>query len=124
DADRMVTATLPDGTSSYVYNADGLRVRKTYTPVGGQPTSTWLVQDTSYSYAQVVEEYRGEPGTLLDLVATFSFAEELLTQTSYSSDSVPKTQFVHSDGFGSVRWLTAVTSVVTDLIDYDAFGVE
>ena len=37
---RLIGATTPEGVVAYVYNADGLRVRQTFTPNGGVPTTT------------------------------------------------------------------------------------
>ena len=123
DANRLIEAVMPEGTSSYVYTADGLRVRQTHTPLGGTATTTWYVQDMAYPYAQVVEEYTSTPTTPKTLAATFTFVDDLVSQTRYANGS-PTTQFIQSDGFGSTRWLTDNVGAITDSIDYDAFGKE
>jgi len=79
-----------------------------------------------YAYSQVIEEYVSENGGTKKLAATFTFADDLIAQTRYASaptgSLTPTTSFVHQDGFGSTRWLTDSTGVVTDSVEYDAFG--
>ncbi|MGQ0556821.1 MAG: polymorphic toxin-type HINT domain-containing protein, partial [Nitrospiraceae bacterium] len=58
------------------------------------------------------------------LTATFTFADDLVSQTRYDAGGIPSTSFVQMDGFGSTRWLTDAAGIITDSIDYDAFGVE
>jgi RHS repeat-associated protein len=123
DANRLSEATTPQGLTSYAYNADGLRVRQTHTPVAGAPTTTWYVQDSAYPYAQVIEEYTSQGSGAKQLAATFTFADDLISQTRYET-GVPVTHFVQADGFGSTRWLSDATGAITDKIDYDAFGNE
>jgi len=123
DANRLARAVTPQGTTAYVYTADGLRVRQTVTPLGGAPTTTWYVQDSAYPYAQVIEEYTSQGSGAKQLAATFTFADELVSQTQYETGS-PATRFIQADGFGSTRWLTDNTGAIIDTIDYDAFGVE
>lgn len=123
DANRLTQATTPQGTTAYVYTADGLRVRQTHTPTNGTATTTWYVQDSAYPYAQVIEEYISQGAGPKSLAATFTFADDLVSQTRYESGS-PVTRFVQQDGFGSTRWLTDATGAITDTIDFDAFGVE
>jgi RHS repeat-associated protein len=127
DANRLVEAVTPEGTSSYVYTADGLRVRQAHTPQGGTATTTWYVQDTAYPYAQVIEEYTSQGSGAKQLAATFTFADELVSQTRYANSAdalTPTTQFIQTDGFGSTRWLTNSAGAITDKVDYDAFGNE
>jgi RHS repeat-associated protein len=123
DANRLVEAVTPQGRTAYVYSADGLRVRQIHTPAGGTPTTTWYVQDTAYAYAQVIEQYNSQGTGPKSLAATFTFADDLVAQTRYDTGS-PVTRFVHADGFGSTRWLTDANGMITDSIDYDAFGLE
>ncbi|MCK7592298.1 Ig-like domain-containing protein [Pseudomarimonas salicorniae] len=124
DANRLAEAVSPEGTTAYVYNVDGLRVRSTHTPTGGSPTTTWYLQDSAYPYAQVIEQHEGDTRGSKRLTATYAFADELIAQTRYDENSTPETAFVHMDGFGSTRWLTDEAGVITDSVDYDAFGVE
>jgi RHS repeat-associated protein len=123
DANRLVEAVTPQGRTAYVYSADGLRVRQIHTPAGGTPTTTWYVQDTAYAYAQVIEQYTSQGTGPKSLAATFTFADDLVSQTRYDTGS-PVTRFVHADGFGSTRWLTDAAGAITDSVDYDAFGKE
>lgn len=124
DANRLVQATTPEGVTSYVYNANGLRVRQTHTPVGGSATTTWYVQDTAFPYAQVIEQYSSVGAGPKKLAATFTFADDLISQTRYDASSSPATHFVHADGSGSTRWLTTSAGAISDTFDYDAFGNE
>jgi len=124
DANQLTAATTPDGTTTYVYNADGLRVRQTHTPTGGMPTTTWYLQDSGYAYAQVIEQHTQQGTGPKRLSATYTFADDLVSQTRYTEGSTPTTRFIQADGFGSTRWLTDVAGTITDSIDYDAFGVE
>jgi RHS repeat-associated protein len=124
DANRLVQATTPEGVTSYVYSADGLRVRQLHTPSGGPTATTWYVQDSAYPYAQVIEEYKSVGSEPKRLAATFTFADDLVSQTRYDSAGVPTTHFVQADGFGSTRWLTDASGGLTDSIEYDAFGSE
>jgi len=123
DANRLIQAITPQGTTAYVYTADGLRIRQTVTPTGGTATTTWYVQDSAYPYAQVIEEYTSHGSGAKQLAATFTFADELLSQTRYDGGT-PTTRFIQVDGFGSTRWLTDTTGAISDTIDYDAFGNE
>jgi RHS repeat-associated protein len=54
----------------------------------------------------------------------YSFADDLISQTRYDAAGVPTTSYVQADGFGSTRWLTNAAGVITDAVDYDAFGNE
>ncbi len=124
DANRLIQASTASGTTSYVYNADGLRTRQTHTPTGGSESTIWYVQDSAYPYAQVIEEYQSQGSGPKTLSATYTFADDLVSQTRYDSAGTPVTSYIQADGFGSTRWLTDNTGTITDSIDYDAFGVE
>jgi RHS repeat-associated protein len=122
DANRLIQASNAEGITSYVYNADGLRVRQTHAPTLGQPVTTWYVQDSNYAYAQVIEAYESVGAGPKRLTATYTFADDLVSQTRYDEAGNPSTSFVQMDGFGSTRWLTDSTGAITDEVDYDAFG--
>jgi RHS repeat-associated protein len=124
DANRLIQASTASGTTTYVYNADGLRTRQTHTPTGGTESTTWYVQDSAYPYAQVIEEYQSQASGPKTLSATYTFADDLVSQTRYDSTGSPTTSYIQADGFGSTRWLTDAAGTITDSIDYDAFGVE
>jgi len=124
DANRLTAATTPDGVTTYVYNADGLRVRQTHTPAGQPSTTTWYLQDSAYPYAQVIEQHQGNTKAQKQLTATYTFADELVSQTRYDATGAASTRYVQMDGFGSTRWLTDTSGAITDSIDYSAFGEE
>ena len=124
DANRLIEAITPHAALAYAYTADGLRARQTVTAAAGSPITTQYVQDTAYPYAQVIEEYTAEGANPRQLAATFTFADELISQTRYDATGIPATTFVQADGFGSTRWLTDGTGQITDGIDFDAFGNE
>jgi RHS repeat-associated protein len=131
DANRLRQASDSGGSTAYVYNADGLRVRQTRTPTSGAAVTTWYLQDSAYPYAQVIEEWTQEGSGTRKLSATFTFADELVSQTRYTTNTsgtgpalTPSTQFVQADGFGSTRWITDAAGAITDSIDYDAFANE
>jgi len=80
-----------------------------------------------YPYAQVIEEWTSEGSGPRRLSATYTFADDLVSQTRYSGTAgalTPTTRFIQADGFGSTRWLTDGSGAITDAIDYDAFGNE
>jgi YD repeat-containing protein len=124
DANRLIEAITPHAALAYAYTADGLRARQTVTAAAGSPITTQYVHDTAYPYAQVIEEYTAEGANPRQLAATFTFADELISQTRYDATGIPATTFVQADGFGSTRWLTDGTGQITDSIDFDAFGNE
>jgi choice-of-anchor A domain-containing protein/RHS repeat-associated protein len=124
DANRMVTMQNAEGSSTYRYTADGLRIRHTRADAGGTTTIVSYVQDSAYPHAQAIERYVQVGTGAKRLEATFTFADDLVSQTRYDAAGAPSTRFVHADGFGSTRWLTDAGGAITDSIDYDAFGVE
>jgi RHS repeat-associated protein len=124
DANRLIGAITPQAALAYAYTADGLRISQTVTASGSTPITTHYVQDTAYLYAQVIEEYTAEGASPRQLSATFTFADELVSQTRYDQAGTPATAFVQADGFGSTRWLSDATGTLTDAIDFDAFGNE
>jgi RHS repeat-associated protein len=124
DANRLIEAITPHAALAYAYTADGLRASQTVTASGGSPITTQYVHDTAYPFAQVIEEYTAEGANPRQLAATFTIADELVSQTRYDAAGAPVTAFVQADGFGSTRWLTDGTGQITDSIDFDAFGNE
>ncbi|WP_395789156.1 putative Ig domain-containing protein [Aquimonas sp.] len=127
DAGRMREARSAGEVNAYVYNADGLRVRHTQTPAGATPeqsTTTWSLQDPNYTYAQEIERWTSTGSGPRQRSAVYSFADDLISQTRYDAAGVPTTSYVQADGFGSTRWLTNAAGVITDAVDYDAFGNE
>ncbi len=127
DAGRLVEARDSTGVTTYVYNADGLRVRSTHTAAGASPaqsTTTWSLQDPNYAYAQEVERWTSTGSGPRRRSAVYAFADDLISQTRYDTAGIATTSYVQADGFGSTRWLTNAAGVITDAVDYDAFGNE
>jgi len=100
---RMETASVGGVSSSYVYNADGVRVQQTS---GGTTTSyevdvaaplPVVVQDGTYSYV---------------------YGLDLISAIDGSGNEI----YYLYDGLGSVANLTDDSGVVTDSYTYDAFG--
>ena len=123
DANRLVEMRQSGERTTYAYDADGLRIAQTRYPATGDPVTTRYLQDPSYAYSQVIEQWRREGAGATQLEATYAFADELIAQTRYAG-AAATTAFVQADGFGSVRWLTDAAGVVTDGVEYDAFGNE
>ena len=123
DANRLAEMRQASERTTYAYDADGLRIAQTRYPATGAPVTTRYLQDPSYAYSQVVEQWRKEGTGATQLEATYAFADDLIAQTRYAG-AAATTSFVQADGFGSVRWLTGATGVITDAVEYDAFGNE
>jgi len=121
DANRLAEMRQASERTTYAYDADGLRIGQTRYPVTGDPVTTRYLQDPSYAYSQVIEQWRKEGAGATQLEATYAFADDLIAQTRYAG-ATATTAFVQADGFGSVRWLTDAAGVVTDGVEYDAFG--
>jgi RHS repeat-associated protein len=98
---RLITMTSPtSGNSSFSYDGGGRRVRRTWTPNGGTPTTTYYVYDAS--------------GRL---------ATEYTTMANPPGDTV----YLFTDLLGSVRAVsgekpTSGTASVTECYDYVDFG--
>ncbi len=123
DASRLAEMRQFGARTTYAYDADGLRIGQTLHPASGDPVSTRYLQDPSYAYSQVIEQWRKEGAGATQLEATYAFADDLIAQTRYAG-AAATTVYVQADGFGSVRWLTDAAGVVTDAVEYDAFGNE
>ena len=123
DANRLAEMRQSGERTTYAYDADGLRIAQTRYPATGDPVTTRYLQDPSYAYSQVIEQWRREGAGATQLEATYAFADDLIAQTRYAG-AAATTAFVQADGFGSVRWLTDAAGVVTDAVEYDAFGNE
>ena len=98
---RLLGMTSPtNGNGSFSYDGDGLRVKRTWTPNGGTPTTTYYVYDASGRLA-----------------------------TEYSTAAAPSTDTVYpfTDLLGSVRAVSGEkpatgTASVTECYDYLEFG--
>jgi RHS repeat-associated protein len=109
DAENRLVQVDAGATATYVYDANGLRVRKT---VGASNT------DFLYDLARnVIAE--GSPGcgslcwTVFHLYANGSLLAEYKDNTTY---------FVHKDLLGSTRLITKMDQTVLDSMDYLPFG--
>ena len=123
DANRLTEMRQASERTTYAYDADGLRIAQTRHPASGAPVTTRYLQDPSYAYSQVIEQWRKEGAGATTLEATYAFADDLIAQTRYAGVAAT-TSFVQADGFGSVRWLTDAAGGITDAVEYDAFGNE
>jgi len=97
DAENRITdiTSATSGTGSFVYDGDGHRVKKVWTPLGGSTASTYYVYDAT---GQVASEY---------------------------SDQTPgaaATSYVFTDMLGSVRGVTSSAGVLSECYDYVPFG--
>ena len=105
DAENRITQVDSGSTASYVYDANGRRVRKS--------TGSGF---TEYSYGlngSVQGEYNGSSWP-----AQYVYAgSELIVEYENST-----TEFVHTDHLGSTRLVTAVNQTVSDNLDYLPFG--
>jgi fibro-slime domain-containing protein/RHS repeat-associated protein len=108
--DKVATVTQPDNsTLSYVYDADGNRVRS----VGPNGAATNYLVDPTTGTPEVVVETNGSG----QVVASYTYGIGLISQRRSGVDS-----FYVSDALGSTRALTNSQGAVTDRYSYDAFG--
>jgi len=109
-ADRLTSATLPDGTSAgYGYDGDGRRVSQT---VGGRTTN--YLWDPTTAYGDIVLETDGSGTPQASYVLG---AGRIVSQTRGGT-----TSYYLYDGQGSTRALADSNGAVTDTYSYDAFG--
>ena len=130
DANRLREMRSAGARTTYAVNADGLRIAQSHTPATGPALSTQYLVDPAFAYAQVVEEFEqlGSAGSPR-LAAAFAYADEITAQTRCTTPQATgcggaQGRFVHADGFGSTRLLTAATAAVSDTWSYDAYGNE
>jgi YD repeat-containing protein len=109
-ADQLTNVTATGVNASYVYDADGRRVKQTL----GSVVTNYLWDEAS-AYGDVVYEYNGSGTTLASYVLG---GNQLISQTRGST-----TSYFLQDGQGSTRTLTnSTTRAVTDTYSYNAFG--
>ncbi|MBN9693310.1 MAG: hypothetical protein J0M24_23960 [Verrucomicrobia bacterium] len=115
---RLITASRPTGTVSFVYDGDGNRVKKSV----GSTTTYYLVDDRNPTgYSQVLEELSSLTAWPLPApTVRYVYGSDLLHQ-----DRAGTLRYYGYDGLGSVRCLfsTSPTPTVTDTYTYDAFGL-
>src|SRR5205807_9984158 len=110
DFDNRLTS-LNGGVVRYVYDGDGNRVAKS---VGGMATNYLVDTNNPTGHAQVVDELQGG-----SVIRSFTYGHNLISQRIIGAS----TSFYQHDGHGSVRLLTSTSANVTDMYDYDAFGI-
>jgi RHS repeat-associated protein len=109
---RGATEATAITVATYVYDADGNRVKKTE-PATGKVTD-YLV-DSSFPFAQVVEEKTTQSG--VTETAHYVWGIQLIKQIRGGQGT-----YYHADALGSVKALTDPAGNVTDLYEYEAFG--
>ena len=108
-ADVQIGPLSNRGVVSYTYDPDGARTSKT---VGGV-TTTFLV-DKNRDLPQVLLETTGTE------TVQYTYGNDLISQTRLGAGA----RFYQYDGQHSTRQLTDMAAVVTDMYDFDAFGVQ
>ncbi len=106
-ASRLVDAITPTAALSYRYDANGIRQSQT---VNG--LATRFVVDPVATYAQVIEERPDASAPVLHLVGDDRIARSQGAQTTW----------LHGDGLGSTRLLTAADGAAGDRYWFEAFG--
>lgn len=122
EAGRMVEQREGGTTTRFVYDGEGRRIARTVTPAAGVATTTEYLVDPTFAHDQVIERFERSGAAPFAIAVAYTFGDAILAQTGFGAAAGER--FVHADGFGSTRMLTDSTGVVTDRIDYDAYGVE
>ncbi|WP_417532048.1 putative Ig domain-containing protein [Marinobacter lipolyticus] len=105
---KLIEVEKPGLTARYGYNADGIRTQKTENGI-----TTHYVVDSNRDYAQVLAEVTN--GTI---EVSYTYGDDLVSQTRAGTPS-----YYLYDGHGSTRALANASGSLTDIYDYDAFGV-
>jgi len=105
DAENRITAVDNGSTASYVYNENGLRVRKNM----GSSFTEYIYDPKGV----VQEEWNGTSWPYQYVYAGNRLIAEYTNTT---------TKFIQSDHLGSTRLVTGVSKVVQDNMDYLPFG--
>ncbi|MGH9890867.1 MAG: RHS repeat-associated core domain-containing protein [bacterium] len=105
DAENRMTSVGGGSTATYVYNAEGQRVRKT---AGGVTTD--YIRDLG---GQVVAERVGSTWTIGYVYMNGQLVAQYSNGTTY---------FAHKDHLGSTRLLTKVDQSIQECTDYLPFG--
>ena len=101
-------------TSSYAYNADGIRTRALQTINGNTQNRYFLLDDGHTGYAQVFEETAELGGSI---IRSYTIGDDVLSQTVTGV-----TSHLLYDGHGSTRQLADNNGAVTANYAYDAYG--
>ena len=108
--DRLIGATVPGGSASYLYDQDGRRVKQT---IGASVTN--FLWDTQSAYGDVTLETDSSNAIQNSYVLGNG---ELLSQKRSGSN----TEYFLMDGHSGVRSLTNNSGAITENYRYDAFG--
>lgn len=111
-ANKLSSVSGPNGSASYQYNDQGIRVRST---IGGNTTYYLVDANNHTANEQVLEELSTVGGTAS---MSYVLGDDVLAQSSGSSAS-----YLLYDGHGSTRQLVSSTLGVTSKYNYDAYGV-
>jgi RHS repeat-associated protein len=107
-------------TVTIVYDADGNRVGKSVVVGTETNTTLYLVDDRNPTgYAQVMEESAKTNSGSLNLIRTYVYGLDLISQTQSGNVT-----YYGYDGLGSTRYLSDSSTNVTDSYTYDAFGIQ
>ena len=101
-------------TSSYAYNADGIRTRVLQTINGNTQNRYFLLDDGHTGYTQVFEETAELGGSI---IRSYTIGDDVLSQTVAGV-----TSHLLYDGHGSTRQLADNNGAVTANYAYDAYG--
>lgn len=101
-------------TSSYAYNADGIRTRVLQTINGNTQNRYFLLDDGHTGYSQVFEETSTLGG---NVVRSYVLGDDVLSQNVNGT-----TSHLLYDGHGSTRQLAGVDGTITANYKYDAYG--
>lgn len=117
---RLIRRTRLDGTTiDFLYDADGIRIRKTVTPTEGNAEAVHFLGDDKNptGHPQVIEE-RGGTG---DLLAVHSYGHQRISTREIEPGPDLELLFLY-DGSGSVVGLLDSVGSVVQSYSYDAFG--
>ena len=109
---QRIGHTVNGQSTSYAYNPEGIRTQQT-----SASQSTHYLVDQNRDYAQVLAEYNST-----GLHTSYSYGDDLISQTRSTSPSTTTTHYYHYDGLGSTRALSDASGALTDTYAYAAFG--
>ena len=113
-ANRLASATTAAGTTSFLYDYQGIRVRSK----GGGSQEHFLVDHRNPTgYAQILEETSSLGA---DPTRTYIIGDDALGQCGLTTTD---TQWLLYDGHGSTRQLLSDAGSVAAQYNYDAYGV-
>jgi RHS repeat-associated protein len=116
-ANKLGSATSGNTTTSYLYNDQGVGVRSWTS--GSNPTLYLTDANNPTGYAQTLEELEALGGAP---DVSYTLGDDVLSQTTGTTLSLLKTQYLLADGHGSTRQV-ASGALVTSHYNYDAYGL-